>query len=116
MGVCEALCDMLACKKGYTNTFWFDLTSHHFNTRTEKPKTDNVHPLTHDRPVSKESFHWNHPKPMLSTTSSTVNVSGGETRQKEQSDQGEHSEQVQQADQGEQSEQVQQADQCKQAA
>ena len=21
MGVCEALCDMLACKKGYTNTF-----------------------------------------------------------------------------------------------
>ena len=25
MGVCEALCDMLACKKGYTNKFWFDL-------------------------------------------------------------------------------------------
>ena len=21
MGVCEALCEMLACKKGYTNTF-----------------------------------------------------------------------------------------------
>ena len=21
MGTCEALCDMLACKKGYTNTF-----------------------------------------------------------------------------------------------
>ena len=26
MGVCEALCDMLACKKGYTNTF--DLIYH----------------------------------------------------------------------------------------
>ena len=24
MGACEALCDMLACKNGYTNTFWFD--------------------------------------------------------------------------------------------
>ena len=21
MGICEALCDILACKKGYTNTF-----------------------------------------------------------------------------------------------
>ena len=25
MGVCEALCDMFACKKGITNTFLFDL-------------------------------------------------------------------------------------------
>ena len=25
MGVCDALCDMLACKKGYKNTFDFDL-------------------------------------------------------------------------------------------
>ena len=33
MGVCEALCDMLSCKKGYTNTF--DLTWYTFYTKYE---------------------------------------------------------------------------------
>lgn len=33
--------------------------------------------LTQDRPVRMESFHWNVPKPMASTASSTMNVSKG---------------------------------------